>query len=73
MDTMLKRLSNNLLHASYAFYNLAHHAEVISIVPQFEDEINMFDTHKVPDIIKVGETEGEKVLPQLKKMLEVAS
>ena len=65
-------LSNNLLQASYAFYNLAHHAEVISIVPQFEDDIHMFDTHKVPDIIKVGEAEGEKVMPKLKHMLEMS-
>ena len=26
-------ISNNLLQASYAFYNLAHHAEVLLIVP----------------------------------------
>ncbi|MBW1801950.1 MAG: patatin-like phospholipase family protein, partial [Deltaproteobacteria bacterium] len=62
-------LSNNLLQASYAFYNLAHHAEVISIVPQFEEDIHMFDTHKVPEIIKAGEAEGEKVLPELKQVL----
>jgi NTE family protein len=63
-------ISNNLLQASYAFYNLAHHAEVLLIVPQFESDIHMFDTHKVPEIIKAGETEGEKILPQLKYMLE---
>jgi len=63
-------MSNNLLRASYAFYNLAHHAEVFLIVPQFESEIQMFDTHKVPEIIKVGEAEGEKILPRLKQMLE---
>jgi len=63
-------MSNNLMRASYAFYNLAHHAEVFLIVPQFESEIQMFDTHKVPEIIKVGEAEGEKILPRLKQMLE---
>jgi len=66
-------LSNNLLRASYAFYNLAHHAEVFSIVPEFEEEIHMFDTHKVPEIIEVGEAEGEKILPRLKRMLEMSS
>jgi len=66
-------LSNNLLQASYAFYNLTHHTEVISIVPQFEDDIHMFDTHKVPEIIKVGEAEGEKLLPKLKQILGLSS
>ena len=26
-------LSNNLFQASYAFYNLSHHSEVVAIVP----------------------------------------
>ena len=65
-------LSNNLLQASYAFYNLTHHAEVFSIVPQFEEDIYMFDTYKVPAIIEVGEAEGKKLLPQLKQLLELA-
>jgi len=66
-------MSNNLLQASYAFYNLAHHSEVLLIIPQFESDIQMFDTSKVPEIIKVGEKEGEKILPQLKHMLEMHS
>jgi len=65
-------LSNNLQQASYAFYNLTHHAEVFSIVPQFEEDIHMFDTYKVPEIIKVGEAEGEKLLPRLKQLLELS-
>ena len=65
-------ISNNLLQASYAFYNLAHHSEVLLIMPQFESDIQMFDTHKVPEIIKAGEAEGEKILPQLKHMLEMS-
>jgi len=63
-------MSNNLLQASYAFYNLAHHAEVFLIVPQFDRGIHLFDTHKVPEIIEIGEAEGEKILPQIKRLLE---
>lgn len=63
-------LSNNLLQASYAFYNLAHHSEVFMILPDFKETIHIFDTHKVPQIIKAGEEEGEKLLPRLKKALE---
>jgi len=63
-------LSNNLLQASLSFYNLAHHSEVFPIFPQFEDDIHMFDTHRVPEIIQIGELEGEKLLPRLKHILE---
>lgn len=63
-------IANNLLQASYAFYNLAHHSEVLLIVPAFKSAIQLFDTDKVPEIIQAGEAEGEKILPQLKHMLE---
>ena len=65
-------LSNNLLQASLSFYNLAHHSEVFTIFPQFEDDIHMFDTHRVPEIIKLGEEEGKKLLPRLRKSLELS-
>jgi len=63
-------LSNNLLQASYAYYNLAHHSEIIPIMPQFEDEIHMFDTDKIPAIVEAGEREGEKLIPELKNIME---
>jgi len=65
-------LSNNLLHASYAYYNLAHHSDLIPIIPQFEDEIHLFDTGKIPNIIEAGEREGEKLIPTLKKIMEAS-
>ncbi len=63
-------LSNNLLQASYSFYNLAHHSEIFLVMPDFKETIHIFDTHKVPDIIRIGEEEGEKIIPRLKKALE---
>jgi len=66
-------LSNNLLRASTAFYNLAYHAELILIIPQFEDEIHPFDTHKIPEIIKIGEAETEKHLWQIRGLLGMAA
>jgi NTE family protein len=66
-------LSNNLLRASTAFYSLAHHAELISIIPQFEEEIHPFDTSKVPEIIKIGEAEMERHLPQIRGLLGMSS
>ena len=73
-DTLLHLsgiLTNNLLQASFAFYNLAHHSEVFFIVPQFESDIHMFDTDKVPGIIRAGEMEGETILPKIKRLLEM--
>lgn len=64
-------IANNLLQASFAFYNLAHHSEIVLVVPKFESEIQMFDTHKMPEIIRVGETEAERILPNLKQALEM--
>jgi NTE family protein len=65
-------LSNNLQQASTAFYNLAHHREVISIVPHFEGAINLFDVHKVPVIIKAGEAEAENHLAEIRIAMEEA-
>ena len=62
-------LSQNLLQAAYSFYNVAHHSNLITIIPEFESDIHIFDTHKVPEIIRAGEKEGKKILPELKKML----
>ena len=62
-------LSNNLLRASTAFYNLAHHGELISIIPEFESEIHPFDTDRIPDIIQLGEAETEKHLSEIRSLL----
>ena len=66
-------MSNNLLRASTAFYNLAHHGELISIIPQFDQEIHPFDTDRIPEIIQVGEAETEKHLPQIRSLLKSAT
>lgn len=65
-------MSNNLLRASTAFYNLAHHGELISIIPQFDEAIHPFDTDRIPELIQIGEAETEKHLPQIRKLLESA-
>lgn len=63
-------MTGNLLKASSAFHSMAHHLEVISIVPRFDRPIHQFDTHEVPYIISVGEREGERILPQLMRLME---
>ena len=60
--------NNNLLRASFAFHNLAHHAEIIPIVPQFKQRIDFADTHLIPYIIEEGERATELHVPYLKRL-----
>jgi NTE family protein len=61
--------SNNLLKANYAFHNLAHHSEIIPIIPEFKHRIKLFDTDKLPYVIEEGERAAEAQLPYLKELL----
>jgi len=61
---------NNILKATYAFYNLAHHAEIFPIIPDFEEPLSMFDVKKIPDIIERGETATMAQLPHIKRLLD---
>lgn len=62
-------MSNNLLQASIAFFSLAHHDEVISVVPDLADDIHLFDTARIPEIIEAGEREAEKHLAYIKRLV----
>jgi NTE family protein len=62
-------MANNLLKSNYAFHNLAHHTEVIPIMPQFKERIKLFDTSKTPYIIEEGEKAAEEQLPYLRRLL----
>lgn len=61
--------SNNLLKANYAFHNLAHHHEILPIIPQFEHKIHLFDTDKFPYVIAEGARAAEKQIPYLRQLL----
>jgi len=61
---------NNILNATYAFYNLAHHAEIFPIIPEFDTTLSMFDVDKIPEIIERGEQVARKQLPHIKRLLE---
>ncbi|MGH7839259.1 MAG: patatin-like phospholipase family protein, partial [Candidatus Binataceae bacterium] len=56
-------MTNNLLRSRFAFHNVAHHGEVLAIVPEFKERIRLFDTDKIPYIIEEGERATEAVLP----------
>jgi NTE family protein len=60
---------NNLLRSTFAFYNLAHHAEIVPIIPPFDRRIALGDTHLLPYIIEQGERAAEAELPYLRRLL----
>ena len=60
---------NNILKASFAFHNLAHHAEIITLLPDFEKQVGTFDHHLVPEVIAAGEQAALEQLPYLRKLL----
>lgn len=61
--------SNNLLKTNFAFHNLAHHSEIIPIIPEFKERIKLFDTDKIPYLIEEGERATELQLPYIRKLL----
>jgi len=60
---------NNILKSTYAFYNLAHHAEIFPIIPDFDEPLSMFDVDKIPAIIEKGEQATREQLPHIKRLL----
>lgn len=64
--------TNNLLRANYAFHNLAHHAEIIPVLPEFRENVGLFDTHKFGYVMEEGERAMEAQLPYLRQVLAPA-
>jgi len=62
--------TNNLLRASFAFHNLAHHTEIIPVLPDFDRPIGLFDTGQFPHVIDQGERAAEAILPYLRQLLD---
>ena len=62
-------MANNLLRSNFAFHNIAHHTEIISILPEFEDRIGPFDTARIPYLIEKGAQAMEEQLPYLNQLL----
>lgn len=64
--------TNNLLRANYSFHNLAHHAEIIPVLPEFDRPIRLFDTDQFPYVIEQGMRATEAQLDYLQRVLELA-
>lgn len=63
-------MTNNLLNANFAFNNAVHHAEIVSIFPEFERSIRLFDTDQIPYVIEQGEKAMQEHLEYVKRLLE---
>lgn len=62
-------LTNNLLRAAFSFHGAAHHGEVVPIVPQFAERVGLFDTRRIPYVVREGERAAEEQLPYLRRLL----
>jgi NTE family protein len=60
---------NNILNATFAFHNLAHHADLFPILPEFDGALSRFDADKLPEIIARGEQAAAKQMPHIKRAL----
>jgi NTE family protein len=63
-------MTNNLLNSNFAFHNAVHHAEIISIFPEFERSIRLFDTHEIPYVIEQGEKAMYAQLDYVKRLMD---
>ncbi len=61
---------NNILTSTYAFYNLAHHAEIFPVMPEFDGSFSMFDVDRIPEVIERGERATRVELPHIRRLLE---
>lgn len=62
-------ISNNLLKTNFAFHNLAHHAEIFPVIPEFDGTLSMFDVDKIPEVIDRGEQAIRAQLPHIKRLI----
>lgn len=62
-------MANNLLKSAFAFHGLAHHSEVIAVIPEFEQRVRLFDVDKLPYIIDAGEQAMALEMPYLRRLL----
>lgn len=60
---------NRLLRAQLAFHTIAHHAEVVPIVPELSRPVGLRDAHEVPWLVEQGRAAARAQLPYLERLL----
>jgi NTE family protein len=66
-------LVNNLYRSQFAFFNLTHDAETLIIVPQFDRDVGLNDTHLIPYLVERGAAATEAEMPYLHRLLFASS
>jgi NTE family protein len=61
--------TNHLLRAQFAFHSMAHHAEIIPVMPDFEHPVGLRDTHLIDYLVRQGERATEREMPYLRRLL----
>ncbi len=62
-------MANNLLKSRLAFHGMAHHSEVVVVVPEFRERVRLFETEKLDYVIAEGERAMAAHLPYLRELL----
>lgn len=66
-------VTNHLLRSTFAFYSVAHHAEVLPIMPVFDRDIGLTEAQHIPYLIEQGERAAEEQLPYLRRLLAASN
>ena len=69
INQMFTILINELLKLKMAFYSLAHHSEIILIIPEFKEDIQLTETNRIPEIVALGEEETKKHIDYIKRLI----
>ncbi len=62
--------TNHLLRAQFAFHSMVHHAEVLSVMPEFGQPVGLRDTHLIPHLVQQGALATEKQVPYLRRLMQ---
>lgn len=65
--------ANHLMRAQFAFQNLAHHVEIVSVIPDFGRTVGLRDLHLIPALVREGELATEREMPHLRRLLQMPS
>ena len=63
---------NHMLRSTYAFYSAVHHAEIVPLMPGFDHQVRLGDTHLIPHLIRRGEEAMEAELPYVRRLMAAA-
>jgi NTE family protein len=73
MRQVLAIAANHLMRAQFAFQGLVHHAEIVTVIPDFGQQVGLRDLHLIPYLVQQGEAATEREMPYLRRLLEAES